>query len=110
MCLVAQSFATPWTATLCNPMDCSLPDSVHWILQARILKWVAMILLQGIFPTQESNPGLLYRRQILYHLSHQQHKCALKEDKEDVAHTYTAIYLILQKGRDFDTSHNVDEL
>ena len=42
MCLIAQSFATPWTATLCNPMDCSLPDSsVHRILQARILKWVA---------------------------------------------------------------------
>ena len=28
-------------------------------------------LLQGIFPTQGSNPGLLHRRQIFYHLSHQ---------------------------------------
>ena len=28
-------------------------------------------LLQGIFPTQGSNPGLLYCRQILYCLSHQ---------------------------------------
>ena len=29
--------------TLCNPMDCSLPgSSVHGILQARILEWVAM--------------------------------------------------------------------
>ena len=29
--------------TLCNPMDCSLPvSSVHGILQARILGWVAM--------------------------------------------------------------------
>ena len=28
-------------------------------------------LLQEIFPTQESNPGLLHCRQILYHLSHQ---------------------------------------
>ena len=27
-------------------------------------------LLQGIFPTQESNPGLLHCRQILYQLSH----------------------------------------
>ena len=28
---------------LCNPMDCSLPDSsVHRILQARILEWVAI--------------------------------------------------------------------
>ena len=29
-------------------------------------------LLQGIFPTQGSNPGLLPCRQILYHLSHQE--------------------------------------
>ena len=28
-------------------------------------------LLQGIFPTQGSNPGLLHCRQNLYHLSHQ---------------------------------------
>ena len=28
-------------------------------------------LLQGIFPTQESNPGLPHCRWILYHLSHQ---------------------------------------
>ena len=29
--------------TLCNPKDCNLPGrSVHWILQARILEWVAM--------------------------------------------------------------------
>ena len=29
--------------TLCNPMDCSLPgSSVHGILQAKILEWVAM--------------------------------------------------------------------
>ena len=27
-------------------------------------------LLQGIFPTQGSNPGLLHCRRILYHLSH----------------------------------------
>ena len=29
--------------TLCDPMDCSLPDSfVHGILQARILEWDAI--------------------------------------------------------------------
>ena len=38
--LVAQS-----CLTLCDPMDCSPPDSsVHWILQARILEWVAISL------------------------------------------------------------------
>ena len=30
----------------------------------------SLALLQGIFPTQESNPGLPHCRQILYKLSH----------------------------------------
>ena len=34
--------------TLCNPMDCNLPGfSVHGILQARILEWVAMPSSRG---------------------------------------------------------------
>ena len=34
--------------TLCNPMDCSLPDSsVRGILQARILEWVATSFSRG---------------------------------------------------------------
>ena len=34
--------------SLCNPMDCSLPgSSVHGILQARILKWVAISSSRG---------------------------------------------------------------
>ena len=34
--------------TICNPMDCSLPGcSVHGILQARILEWVAMPSSRG---------------------------------------------------------------
>ena len=37
LCLVAQSYPT-----LCDPTDCSPPgSSVHGILQARILEWVA---------------------------------------------------------------------
>ena len=117
---------------VCDPMDCSPPgSSVHRILKARILEWVAMpssrrkpifpprlqllsvardwdqvaffpgggvwcsvvsgcdpmdyspwdspgkntgvgshFLLQGIFPIQELNPGLLHCWHILYHLSH----------------------------------------
>ena len=35
-------------------------------------------LLQGIFVTQESNPGLLHCRQILYRLSHQVSQAGLK--------------------------------
>ena len=51
--------------TLCNLVDCSSPDSsVHGILQARILEWVAISFSRG------SNPSLLHFRQILYPLSH----------------------------------------
>ena len=63
--------------TLFNPVDCSPPDSpVHEILWGRILRDVLLgchFLLQGIFLTQGSNPGLLHCRQILDHLSHHQY-------------------------------------
>ena len=43
----------------------------HRILQARILEWVgSLFLLQGIFPTRGSDPGLPHCRQIPYQLSH----------------------------------------
>ena len=52
-------------------MDYSPPGSSdHGILQARILEWVAISFSRGIFLTQESNPGLLHYRQILYQLSY----------------------------------------
>ena len=37
-----------------------------------------LFLLQGIFPTQDSNPGLPLHRQILYQLSHQGNPIILK--------------------------------
>ena len=38
--------------TLCDPTDCSsLRSSVHGILQARILEWVAIPFSRGIFPS-----------------------------------------------------------
>ena len=40
--------------TLCDPMDCSLPgSSVHGILQARILEWVAVPSSRG--PSRSRN-------------------------------------------------------
>ena len=53
-------------STLCDSMD----YTVHGTLQARILEWVSLSLLQGIFPTQGSNPGIPQCRQILYQLRH----------------------------------------
>ena len=39
----------------CNPVDCSLPgSSVHGILQARILEWVAIPFSRG--PSQRRDP------------------------------------------------------
>ena len=59
LCLVTQLYPA-----LCDPMDCSLPGpSVHGILQARILEWIA-ISSPGDLP----NPGLPHCRQILDHL------------------------------------------
>ena len=56
--------------TLCDPMDWSLPGfSVHGILQDTGVGSHAP--LQGIFPTQGSNPGLPHGRQVRYSLSHQ---------------------------------------
>ena len=45
--------------TLCDPMDCSLPDcSVYGILQERILEWVAVpssrVSSQSRYPAQVS--------------------------------------------------------
>ena len=43
LCLVAQL-----CPSLCDPMDCILPgSSVHGILQARILEWVAILFSRG---------------------------------------------------------------
>ena len=51
--------------TLCNPMDCT----IHGILQARILEWVAFPFSREIFPTRGLNPGLPHCGRILNQLS-----------------------------------------
>ena len=64
MCLVTQL-----CLTLCDPRDCSPPGfSVHGDSPGRNTGVGCHSILQGIFPTQGSNPGLLHFRQILYHL------------------------------------------
>ena len=46
--------------TLCNPVACSLPDSsVHGILQAKILEYVAMPSSRESSRQRESNPCLM---------------------------------------------------
>ena len=66
VCLVTQL-----RLTLCNPLDCSPPgSSVHGDSPGKNTGVGCHSLLQGIFPTQELNWGLLHCRWILYPLSH----------------------------------------
>ena len=63
--------------TLCDPME---PPCDPHVTTRLLCLWTSPgkntgvgthFLLQGIFPIQGSNPGLLHCRWILYHLSHQ---------------------------------------
>ena len=51
--------------TLCDPMDCP------WNSLGQNIGVGSLSVLQGIFPTQELNQGLLCCRWILYQLSYQ---------------------------------------
>ena len=65
-------FVAPSCPTLCDPMDCNPPgSSVHGDSPGENTGVGCQALLQGIFPTQESNPGLPHCSQILYCLSQQ---------------------------------------
>ena len=70
--LVQFSSVTQLCLTLCDPMDRIPPgSSVHGDSPGRNAGVGCHALLQGIFPTQGSNPGLLHCRRILYRLNHQ---------------------------------------
>ena len=69
-------------------MGCSMPgSSVHGDSPDKNTGVGCQALVQGIFPTQELNPGLSHYREILYHLSHQgsqkqkQHSVLIKSNK-----------------------------
>ena len=66
LCLGAQS-----CSTLCNLIDFNLPgSSIQRDSPGKNTGVDCHALLQGIFPTQGLNPGLLHCRWIPYHLSH----------------------------------------
>ena len=56
------TLATPWTE---EPRVCS-----PWDSPGRNTGMGCHSLLQGIYPSQALNPGLLHCRQILYHVRH----------------------------------------
>ena len=86
--LLAALPPTPEAFSLsCSPMDVSGSRSAvsnSWRSHGLYSPWnspaqntgvASLSFLQGIFPTQGSNPGLPYCRQILYQLSHKGSPC-----------------------------------
>ena len=65
--LLSCLFATPWTVAREAPLSMGFPRQEYWS--------GLPCLLQGIFPIQGSNLGLLHCRQILYYLSHHGSPC-----------------------------------
>ena len=58
--------------TLCDPIDCNLPgSSVHGDSPGKNTGVGCHALLQGIFPTQGPNPGVLHYRWTVDCLGHQ---------------------------------------
>ena len=54
--------------TLCDPKDCSPPgSSVHGILQARILEWLAVPFSRGASRPRDQTLVSCTGKQILYH-------------------------------------------
>ena len=73
-CIAVRFFSIWATSEICSVMSDSLwPHGLHspWNSPGQNIGVGSLSLLQGIFPTQGSNPSLLLCRQILYHLSHQ---------------------------------------
>ena len=75
-------FATPWTVA-CTKL-------LHpWDFQGKTTGVGCHFLLQGIFPTQGSNPGLSHCRQTLYLLSHQRSPVWPSNSTSMYTHTHT---------------------
>ena len=72
MCVCVYESVSQSCPTLCDHIDCSPPgSSLHGILQAKILEWVAIFFSRKSSQPRESNLSLPHCRQILYHLNYQ---------------------------------------
>ena len=97
--------------TLGNCMDCSPPgSSVHGDSPSENTGEGGHASLQGIFPTQGSNPGLLHCRQIIYHLSRQGSPrilewvaSLLRESIQGLLHCRWILYQLSYQGSPYST-------
>ena len=80
-------------------MNCRrLGSSVHGISRARILEWVSHSFLQGIFPTQGSNPHLLIAGRFFILWATREHYTHIKRVWRCAhVHRYTQ-YAVLSRG------------
>ena len=86
----ASLFATPWTAA-CTKLLRS------WDFLGKNTGVGCRFLLQGIFTTQGSNPGLPHCRQTFYHLNHQASYTWLGENMESfIAFCFQNVTLVIK--------------
>ena len=67
-----EGLVTQLCTTLCDPMDCSPPVStVHEVLQASRLEWVAIPFSRGSSQPRDQTRVACFAGWFFYHLSHQ---------------------------------------
>ena len=75
----ARLFVTPWTVAYQAPPSMEFTRLLRpWNFPGKSTGVACHFLLQGIFLTQVSNPGLVHCSQMLYRLSHQASPCTQK--------------------------------
>ena len=73
ICCICGCWVAQACLTLCEPMDCSLPDSsVHWIFQARILELVVISYSRGSSQPRDWTQVPCISRWLLYHWATQE--------------------------------------
>ena len=82
--------------TLCNPMDCTAPRNSP----GQNTGVGSLSLLQGIFPTQRSNPGLPHCRWILYQLNHKGSPLSYKRSNHIWLWICTALWNPISKWKE----------
>ena len=88
LCLVIQS-----CLIRCDPVDCSLPgSSIHGILQAKILEWLAMPSSRGSSQPRDQTQLSHTAGGFFSHLGHQ-------GSLVYISYTYTCIQLTLEQYR-----------